>query len=95
MPTGTANLNVLHPVKPRVQEICEFARKMGYRKLGIAFCAGLPGEGQALMRILMAQDFETASTNRLCPFSLSLEGGAEPPLTGYTPSFSRFSCNSP
>nr|MBC8458229.1 DUF1847 domain-containing protein [Deltaproteobacteria bacterium] len=32
---------VLHPVKPRVQEICEFAGKMGYGKLGIAFCAGL------------------------------------------------------
>jgi hypothetical protein len=30
------------------------------------------------MRILMAQGFETASTNRLRPFSLSLEGGKNP-----------------
>ena len=29
---------VRHPIKPRVQEICEFAKKMGYSKLGIAFC---------------------------------------------------------
>lgn len=52
---------VLHPVKPRVQEICEFARKMGYHKLGIAFCAGLYPEARALTRILKAQDFEVVS----------------------------------
>lgn len=52
---------VLHPVKPRVQEICEFARKMGYGKLGIAFCAGLYPEARALTRILEAQDFEVVS----------------------------------
>jgi uncharacterized metal-binding protein len=50
-----------HPVKPRVQEICEFAKKMGYRKLGIAFCNGLPSEAQALTRILEAQGFEVVS----------------------------------
>lgn len=33
--------HVLHPVKPRVQEICEFVHSMGYRKLGLAFCGGL------------------------------------------------------
>ena len=52
---------VLHPVKPRVQEICEFAKKMGYMKLGIAFCSGLRSEAQALTRILEAQGFEVVS----------------------------------
>ena len=52
---------VLHPVKPRVQEICEFARKMGYHKLGVAFCAGLHPEAGTLTRILEAQDFEVVS----------------------------------
>ncbi|MCD6306655.1 MAG: DUF1847 domain-containing protein [Deltaproteobacteria bacterium] len=52
---------VLHPVKPRVQEICEFAQKMGYRKLGIAFCTGLRPEAKALTRILDAQGFEVVS----------------------------------
>jgi len=52
---------VLHPVKPRVQEICEFAQKMGYRKLGIAFCTGLHPEAKALTRILEAQGFEVVS----------------------------------
>jgi uncharacterized metal-binding protein len=52
---------VLHPVKPRVQEICEFAKKMGYRKIGVAFCAGLPSEAETLTRILEAQGFEVVS----------------------------------
>jgi uncharacterized metal-binding protein len=30
---------VLHPTKPRVQEVCEFAQKMGYRKSGLLFAA--------------------------------------------------------
>jgi uncharacterized metal-binding protein len=52
---------VLHPVKPRVQEICEFAHKMGYTKLGIAFCAGFYLEARSLANILKAQGFNTAS----------------------------------
>ena len=52
---------VLHPVKPRVQEICEFAKKMSYKKLGIAFCAGLHNEAEALAEILKAQGFNIAS----------------------------------
>lgn len=52
---------VSHPVKPRVQEICEFAQRMGYRKLGIALCAGLYSEALALTKILEAQGFEVIS----------------------------------
>jgi uncharacterized metal-binding protein len=52
---------VLHPTKPRVQETCEFAHKMGYKKLGIAFCGGLHREAHTLTRILEAQGFEIAS----------------------------------
>jgi uncharacterized metal-binding protein len=52
---------VPHPVKPRVQEICEFAKKMGYKKLGIAFCAGLFSEAGSLSRILKAQGFNVVS----------------------------------
>jgi uncharacterized metal-binding protein len=52
---------VLQPVKPRVQETCEFAHRMGYKKLGIAFCGGLHKEALSLTRILEAQGFEVAS----------------------------------
>jgi len=50
-----------HPIKPRVQETCEFAHRMGYKKLGIAFCAGLHKEAASLTQILEAQGFEVAS----------------------------------
>ena len=52
---------VRHPVKPRVQETCEFAQKMGYKKLGIAFCGGLHKEALLLTQILEAQGFEVIS----------------------------------
>jgi len=52
---------VLHPTKPRVQEVCEFAQKMGYKKLGIAFCGGLHSEAFSLTQILEAQGFEVFS----------------------------------
>ena len=52
---------IMHPIKPRVQETCEFAQKMGYKRLGIAFCAGLHQEALSLNRILEAQGFEVVS----------------------------------
>jgi len=52
---------VLHPIKPRVQEICEFAQKMGYKKLGVAFCSGLHNEALSLTQILEVQGFEVVS----------------------------------
>jgi uncharacterized metal-binding protein len=52
---------VLHPTKPRVQEVCEFAQKMGYKRLGIAFCGGLHSEARSLNQILEAQGFEVVS----------------------------------
>ncbi len=52
---------VSHPVKPRVQEVCEFAKKMGFRRLGIAFCIGLIREARALSEVLLAQGFDVVS----------------------------------
>jgi uncharacterized metal-binding protein len=52
---------VLHPTKPRVQEVCEFAQKMDYKRLGIAFCGGLHSEALSLNQILEAQGFEVVS----------------------------------
>ena len=31
---------------PRVREITEFCKAMGYQKLGVAFCGGLKEEGR-------------------------------------------------
>jgi len=52
---------VRFPVKPRVQEVCEFAHKMGFKKLGIAFCVGMIKEAAILNDILVKQGFEVIS----------------------------------
>ena len=52
---------VMHPTKPRIQEICEFAQKMGYTRLGLVFCIGLYKEAEVVARILQNQGFETVS----------------------------------
>jgi uncharacterized metal-binding protein len=52
---------VLNPVKPRLEELIEFSRRMGYRRLGMAFCAGLANEAAVLSGILEAQGFEVVS----------------------------------
>ena len=49
------------PVKPRVQEIIEFARKMGYQKLGVAFCGGLHKEAAVFCKILENHGFNVVS----------------------------------
>lgn len=49
------------PIKPRVQEIIEFARKMGYRRLGVAFCTGLHQEADVFCKILEDHGFEVVS----------------------------------
>ena len=51
------------PIKPRVQEICELAKKMGYKKLGVAFCGGLASEARVLFDILKAHGFDIVSVS--------------------------------
>jgi len=46
---------------PRVEEVMQFAKKMGYKKLGIAFCEGLRGEAQTLNTLLERRGFEVVS----------------------------------
>ena len=42
----------------RVEEVVEFARRMGYTKIGIATCIGLIDESRILARILRKNGFE-------------------------------------
>jgi uncharacterized metal-binding protein len=51
----------MHPVKPRILEICEFAEKMGYKKLGLVFCGGLAKEGEVVSQILEKRGFDVVS----------------------------------
>ncbi len=52
---------VMHAVKSRLEELIEFAARMGYRRLGLAYCGGLSHEAAALTEILEAHGFETVS----------------------------------
>jgi uncharacterized metal-binding protein len=46
---------------PRVEEVVLFAKKMGYKKLGIASCIGLKNEAEILSEILENRGFEVVS----------------------------------
>ncbi len=45
----------------RLEEIIELARRNGFRRLGLAFCAGLRQEAKVLDHILVANGFEVVS----------------------------------
>ena len=49
------------PRNPRVEEVAQFAKKMGYKKLGIAFCNGLRNEAELLITILENRGFDVVS----------------------------------
>jgi uncharacterized metal-binding protein len=46
---------------PRILELIEFSQKCSYKKLGIAFCAGLSNEARTLTEILENHGFEVVS----------------------------------
>ena len=54
------------PVKSRVEEIMEFSHRMGYRRLGVAFCVGVKDEAQTLVSILENRDFQVVSVCCKC-----------------------------
>jgi uncharacterized metal-binding protein len=49
------------PRYPRVEETAQFAKKMGYKRLGVAFCIGLKDEAKTLVKILENRGFEVVS----------------------------------
>jgi len=51
----------MSPVTTRLEEIILFAKKMGYRKLGVAFCLGLMNEAKILIPILENRGFQVVS----------------------------------
>jgi uncharacterized metal-binding protein len=52
---------VMQPTKTRIVEIYEFAEKMKYQRLGLAFCVGLSKEAGIVEEILKERGFEVAS----------------------------------
>ena len=52
---------VMQPAKTRIIEICEFAKKMGYKRLGLVFCIGLANEASVVDDIFRIHGFEVVS----------------------------------
>jgi len=48
----------VRPIKSRIEEIIEFAERMKYRRLGLAFCIGLRKEAQAIEQLIGSRGFE-------------------------------------
>ena len=52
---------VMQPTKTRIVEICEFAKRMGYKSLGLVFCVGLKSEAAIVDNILKENGFHVVS----------------------------------
>lgn len=68
---------VNYPLKPRILEIMEFCERMGYNRLGLAFCGGLHCEANAVAEILVDRGFDVRSV--MCKF-----GGIDKSRLGLT-----------
>lgn len=51
----------LRASKTRIEEIMEFAKKMDYRRLGLAFCIGLSREATVVESLFVSRGFEVVS----------------------------------
>jgi len=52
---------IMQPTKTRIMETCEFALKMEYKTLGLAFCLGLANEARVVEEILKSYGFDVVS----------------------------------
>ena len=70
---GQRELGYSHvkPIKPRIEEIIEFAQKMKYKRLGFVFCVGLRKEASVVEKLLSSNGFEVVSV--LCKAGRSLK----------------------
>ena len=63
VPTGVQDRLGIRTKIPRVEETIQFAHKMGYHKIGIAFCIGLGNEARILDKMLENHGFQVVSVN--------------------------------
>ena len=51
----------VRPAKPRIEEILDFTSRMGYRKIGLAFCMGLRTEAGIVEKLFSSHGLEMVS----------------------------------
>jgi uncharacterized metal-binding protein len=54
------------PLRPRIKEIAEFAKKIGAKKVGLAFCSGLQDEASRVNKILLNHGLNVVSAMCSC-----------------------------
>ena len=51
----------VRPIRTRIEEIVEFAGRMNYKRLGMAFCVGLRKEAKAVESLISSRGFDVVS----------------------------------
>jgi uncharacterized metal-binding protein len=54
------------PLRPRIREVAEFAKKIGAEKIGLAFCSGLHDEGKRTNEIFEGHGLDVVSVMCSC-----------------------------
>jgi uncharacterized metal-binding protein len=81
------------PLRPRIREIAEFARTIGARKLGMAFCSGLHDEAGRAAAILEKHGLEVVSVICSCGAVDKTKTGIPPDYKIRRPSEFEAACN--
>jgi len=81
------------PVRPRIREIAEFSKKIGAKKIGIAFCSGLSDEAARASSIIEKHGFEICSAICCCGAVDKNELGVPPEYKIMDPQKFEAGCN--
>ena len=54
------------PIKTRLEEVIEFSKKMGFQKLGVAYCGGVQADAARFVGILESRGFAVVSVSCHC-----------------------------
>jgi len=52
---------VMTPVRPRIWEVMAFADRMGWKRIGVAFCLAVRDEASKLVKLLESEGYEVSS----------------------------------
>jgi uncharacterized metal-binding protein len=81
------------PVRPRIKEIIEFARKIRVKKIGLAFCSGLADEAGRANSILQKHGLDVCSVVCSCGAADKTEFGIPPEYKIRNPEKFEAACN--
>lgn len=81
------------PVRPRIREIVEFAKKIGVEKIGVAFCSGLRDEAERVARIFERHGLKVYSVICCCGALDKTRLGVPPEYKIFDPEKFESACN--